>query len=238
MQNLSAGIDTSKNETFPYQVPTNSTHNATGGGGAIFPYLKNLRNISLDEKSSFKGIEKIYGKPSRLSTEQSSTSRNVGHPKRESVSHPTRHKGPKDLHKINSITATQANNFNGFDVVLVDLPSSYPRAVRRMNPLTPSVRYVPMNRAPTILDFLMGFDSMGQNLLAEPVEMGNEVLIQQSMDNQSWNRRFDRFMNSIANHLSGVNGDRVHKDANSTQMYGNLSESKSCTCTCEKRNKL
>lgn len=240
-----------KNETII--SPANQTHNLTE---ITAPTLQGSEGKPLSGgKPSTKIDEaKIYGKPWRASkhtvAEKSLNSRNIpSHPKpkRESAKHPTWHKNFKDSHKFGSANSANENVFNGFDIVVVDIPPSYSELrwdKPHINSLTssPSYRYVPGNPSPSIFDFFMGLNSVAGNFLTDPAEMENEIYYQQSLENPLWNRRLsiDRLMSPATIHQKTmVNGDRIAKEVNAVQLFGKLSEPiKNCTCTCGARNRL
>lgn len=232
-------------ENATFDLSANNTHEST-----VAPLIGLIK--SNDEKPSNRHVEtKIIEKPWRPSKysvpEKTSSQRTTSsHQKRDTVTHPTWHKISKELHKSGVTNNAKGNSLNGFDVLLVDIPSSYSPRIRwgkpRMNAFTsPSLRYVPFNRSPTIFDLLLGFDSAAENMLTEPAEIEKELLIQQSLDNPYWNQRlsFGRSVNPAINPLRASNVDRVRKDVNVTQMFGKSTDSvKSCTCTCGEGTKV
>lgn len=167
----------------------------------------------------------------------------ASHPKRQSVNHPTWHKISKEPHKFSAFDNSRENGFNGFDVVVVDIPSSYSRMrweKPRINGFaSPLLRYAPMTRSPSIFDLLLGLDSVSENVLTQPDGMENEVYFQPSMDDPSWNRHlsFGKLINPIQQ--KAMNGNRFSKDVSAIPFFGKLTEpAKNCTCICEERRKF
>lgn len=240
-------VETFKNETMiSIANKTSNPHLTEKTGNEPLSSIK-----SIADKVAIKNDEmKIHGKQWRTSNHAVPAKplnlRNIAsHPKRESSNHPMWHKNLKDLHKFGSVNSAKENGFNGFDVVVIDLPPSYSKQrydKPRINTFTsPSFRYMPMGPSPSIFDFFLGLNSISGNLLTDPAEMGNEIYFQQSLENPSWNHRlsFDRFVSPATVHPNVMNGIRIPRDENPTQLYGKLSEPiKNCTCTCGERNKL
>ncbi len=244
-------IQSFKNDTiFPLANHTHNLTETTTSVSRVLPENEHLTTMkSNSEKPSVnKGEMKFYEKPWLTKTytapEKSSNPRNiVSHPKRESPNHQTWHKISKDLHKFGSVNNAKENSFNGLEVVVLDVPSSY-QGVRwdkpRMHKFpSPAFHYVPVNPAPSIFDLLLGLNSISQDLFTEPAEVENEIYIQKSLENPYWNHRgsFGKLLNTAAIHPKNTNSDWVRNDKNPTHLFGNLSEPvKNCTCTCGERN--
>lgn len=254
MLNLNAfhldGVNRPKNET--NILLANKTHNSTEITPSSLTKLEGkplsgIKSNTTGKPSTNNDEMKVYGKPWRASKhtvpEKSSNLRKMpGHPKRESVNHPAWHKGFKDLHKLASVNSGKENGFNGFDIVVVDIPPTY--SLRwdkpRINALasSPSYRYVPMSPSPSIFDLFLGLNSMA-GLADSAEEMENEIYYQPSLENSLWNRRLsmDRLLSPPPIHQKAMNGHRVTKEVNANQLFGKLSEAmKNCSCTCGARN--
>lgn len=244
---LKSVAESFKNETIillankTHDLPEKHSPSLTKSENDLLSSVKaNAEKLSMNKDEM-----KMHGKTWRSSKyavpEKPSHLRNIAdHPKRES----TWHKNFKDLHKVlGSVNGPKENSFNGFDIVLVDIPPSYSRLrwdKPHINSLTsPAIRYVPMKSSPTVFDFFLGLNSLAGNFLTDPDETENGIFFQQSLENPYWNHRlsFDRLMSPPVVHKKAAkvaHGDRIAKDVNSTQFIDKLTE----PCTCGERKNL
>lgn len=187
---------------------------------------------------------KVHDKPwATVSDKSSNLQKTSSHPKRQSINHPTWHKISKEPYKFNAV---DNSGLHGFDVVVVDIPSSN-SGIRwenqRLNSFgSPSLRYGPFTRSPSLFDLLFGLDSISENRLPEPAGMENAVYLQQSLDDPSWNRHlsFGKLLNPYVTQQKAMAGNRFSKDLSTSKFFGKLTEpsAKNCTCICEERKKF
>ncbi|KAG4067254.1 hypothetical protein HA402_000245 [Bradysia odoriphaga] len=200
-------------------------------------------HIKIIDKTNVHDNDKPWPTAKNSVAEKSSNSLKIAsHPKRQSINQ--WHKISKEPHRFSSFETSGENGLHGFDVVVVDIPSSYSRMrweKPRVNSFAPpSLRYAPITRSPSILDLLLGLDSISEIVPTEPAGMGNEVYYQQSFDNPSWNRHlsFDRLLSPTVTQQKAMNGNRFSKDVSVANFFGKSAEpTKNCTCICEERKK-
>ncbi|XP_037030523.1 uncharacterized protein LOC119070340 [Bradysia coprophila] len=203
-------------------------------------------HIKITDETKVQDHDKPWPTAKNTVSEKSSNVLKIGsHPKRQSINHPTWHKVLKEPHRFSTFENSGENGLHGFDVVVVDIPSSYSRMrwekPRENSFATPSLRYAPITRSPSIFDLLLGLDSISENVLTEPAGMGDEVYYQQSSDNPPWNRHlsFDRLLNPTVTQQKAMNGNRFSKDVSLANFFGKSAEpAKNCTCICEERKKF
>lgn len=236
-------VDIFTNETTA--TTTNDSHSVPTGPkiskgkplSSIKPIAADKASINIDEMKVHekKGRTSKHSVPAKPLNVRTSAS----HPKRESFNQPMWHKNLKDLHKSGSVNGLHQNGFNGIvDVVVVDMPPSYSR-LRWDKPRTstftsPSLRYVPIGRSPSIFDFFMGLNSIPGNWATE-----NAIYVQQPGLQNHRQSYYDRLVSPATILQNVMNGERIQWDENANQWSGISTDSiKNPICACGERNKL